>query len=118
MVFVSPTALPVSWEKLLSRLEVIVGKRPSDLNSVLFLIGIQEVGLGPKRFSKEQKQDLLHVAVCTVLAQSGYYTSSGPDKDNWPQFELRMTLPPGDILLQEDLLKQHIIYYFDFISPA
>ncbi|MBO0950203.1 hypothetical protein [Fibrella forsythiae] len=101
------------WENLLDTLEQIVGKRPSDLNGVLFLIGMQELGRGPKRYSKEQKQDLLHVAVCTVLSQSGYYISSGLDKDNWPQFDLLKPLPSGDILAQEDLLKSHVLLYFD-----
>ncbi len=110
------SSLSAAWEQLLQQLEHTVGKRPADLNAVLFLIGLQEVGKGPRRFSKEQKQDLLHVAVCTVLAPSGYYTPTGPDKDNWPQFELANPLPPGDILAQEDFLKKHIIQYFDSIS--
>lgn len=110
------TALPTldtNWENLLDTLERLVGKRPADLNGVLFLIGLQELGKGPKRFSKEQKQDLLHVAVCTVLIPSGYYMSTGIDKDNWPQFDLIKPLPSGDILAQEDLLKSHVLSYFD-----
>ena len=102
-----------NWETLLDTLEQVVGKRPADLNGVLFLIGMQELGRGPKRFAKEQKQDLLHVAVCTVLGQSGYYKAIGPDKDNWPQFDLLKPLPSGDILAQEELLKSHVLLYFD-----
>ncbi|MEZ0612281.1 hypothetical protein ACAW74_27475 [Fibrella sp. WM1] len=105
--------LTISWELLLNQLEEAVGKRPADLNGVLFLIGMQELGRGPKRFSKEQKQDLLHVAVCTVLSQSGYYKPTGLDKDGWPQFELLKPLPTGDILAQEDLLKANALRYFN-----
>lgn len=105
--------LDYKWETLLDTLERLVGKRPADLNGVLFLIGMQELGRGPKRFSKEQKQDLLHVAVCTVLSLSGYYAPAGPDKDNWPQFDLLKPLPSGDILAQEELLKLHVLLYFD-----
>lgn len=105
--------LDVKWETLLNTIDRLVGKRPADLNGVLFLIGMQELGRGPKRFSKEQKQDLLHVAVCTVLSLSGYYSPTGPDKDNWPQFDLLKPLPSGDILAQEDLLKTHVLLYFD-----
>lgn len=101
------------WESLLDTLERLVGKRPADLNGVLFLIGMQELGRGPKRFSKEQKQDLLHVAVCTVLSLDGYYAPAGLDKDGWPQFELLKPLPAGDILAQEDLLKTNVLRYFD-----
>lgn len=107
------SSLDLKWESLLDMLERLVGKRPADLNGVLFLIGMQELGRGPKRFSKEQKQDLLHVAVCSVLSLSGYYAPIGPDKDNWPQFDLLKPLPSGDILAQEDLLKSHVLLYFD-----
>ena len=58
------------------------GKKP-DLESVLFLIGIQELGDIRKKFSKEQKQDLMHIAVCTVFSTSGYYELSGADEDGW-----------------------------------
>lgn len=100
------------WEGLLDQLYTLVGKRPADLNAVLFLIGVQELGTGPKRFSKEAKQDLMHVAVCRVLSQSGYYTFDGYDKDGWPQWELAKPIPHGDLLTQEIFLKQHVIHYF------
>lgn len=100
------------WEELLDQLQVLVGKRPTDLNAVLFLIGIQELGTGPKRFSKEAKQDLMHIAVCRVLSQSGYYTFDGHDKDGWPQWELAKPIPHSDLLTQENFLKQHVIQYF------
>lgn len=101
-----------SWEDLLDQLQMLVGKRPADLNAVLFLIGVQELGQGPKRFSKEAKQDLMHIAVCRVLSQSGYYTLDGYDKDGWPQWTLAKPIPAGDLLLQENLLKEHVIHYF------
>jgi hypothetical protein len=101
------------WELLLTRLTTVIGKRPADLNSVLFLIGVQELGKGPLRFSKEQKQDLMHVAVCTVLSLPGYYVPLSPDADGWPRFEQQRPVPPGDLLGQEAFLKQHIIDYFN-----
>ncbi|QJW92062.1 hypothetical protein HNV11_23140 [Spirosoma taeanense] len=100
------------WEDLLGQLQSLVGKRPADLNAVLFLIGVQELGKGPKRFSKEAKQDLMHIAVCRVLSQSGYYTFDGYDKDGWPKWLLEKPIPPGDLLKQENFLKEHVIQYF------
>lgn len=102
-----------SWEELLTQLQELVGKRPADLNAVLFLIGVQELGTGPKRFSKEAKQDLMHIAVCRILNQSGYYTFDGHDKDGWPQWTMAKPLPHGDLLAQENFLKQHVIQYFE-----
>lgn len=104
-----------SWEDLLSQLQELLGKRPSDINAILFLIGMQELGVGPKRFSKEAKQDLMHIAVCRLLSQSGYYSFDGYDKDGWPQWTLIKPIPHQDLLTQETFLKEHIIRYFDTI---
>lgn len=103
------------WEMLLNQLALLVGKRPADLNAVLFLIGVQELGQGPRRFSKEVKQDLMHIAVCRVLSLSGYYTFLGYDKDGWPQWELAKPIPHGDLLTQESFLKEHVINYFQSV---
>ena len=109
------TILDSLWEDLLDQLQTMVGKRPADLNAVLFLIGVQELGKGPIRFSKEAKQDLMHIAVCKVLSQGGYYTFDGYDKDGWPLWTLAKPLPHGDLLAQENLLKEHVILYFQSI---
>lgn len=55
--------LSQSWDILLDKLEQILGKRPADLNAVLFLIGVQELGKGHRFFTKEEKQDLMHIAI-------------------------------------------------------
>lgn len=104
-----------SWEGLLDQLNTLVGKRPADLNAVLFLIGVQELGKGPIRFSKEAKQDLMHIAICRILNQSGYYTLDGFDKDGWPMWTLAKPLPPGDLMAQETFLKKHVILYFQSV---
>lgn len=107
-----------AWESLLDQLQQLLGKRPADLNAVLFLIGVQELGRGPIRFSKEQKQDLMHIGVCRVLSESGYYEFAGPDKDGWPHWTLIKPLPHGDLLAQETLLKSHVITYFQSVFAA
>jgi hypothetical protein len=102
-----------NWELLLDQLEQLVGKRPTDLNAVLFLIGVQELGRGPKRFTKEQKQDLLHIAVCRVLSLSGYYQHNGLDAEGWPIWTLSKPIPSTDLTQQEDFIKMHVIRYFE-----
>jgi len=102
-----------SWEALLLKLEKVIGKKPKDLNSVLFLIGAQELGKGKKTFSKEEKQDLMHIAICKVLSLSGFYELEGLDEDGWPHWKLIKKLPHFDLLEQEKLLKMHVLEYFN-----
>ena len=90
-----------------------IGKRPKDLNAVLFLIGVQELGRGHVHFSKEEKQDLLHIAICKVLSYTGYYILDGIDHDGWPHWRLMKKLPRFDLLEQEQLLKWGVLDYFE-----
>ncbi|MEQ8425584.1 MAG: hypothetical protein RIA63_12795, partial [Cyclobacteriaceae bacterium] len=101
------------WSWLITELDQRLGKKPKDLNSVLFLIGVQELGRGGGRFSKEEKQDLMHIAICKVLSLSGYYELEGIDKDGWPHWNLIKKLPHFDLLEQEKLLKIHVLEYFE-----
>ncbi|MDX2304886.1 MAG: hypothetical protein NW226_18890 [Microscillaceae bacterium] len=102
-----------TWEQLLDKLEEIIGKRPADLNAVLFLIGVQELGQGLRVFSKEQKQDLMHIAICRILSKIGIYELEGLDQDGWPHWKLVNKLPHVNILSQESLLKAYTIEYFE-----
>lgn len=102
------------WSRLLNGIGRLVGKTPKDMNGMLFLIGIQEFGQGTtKRFSKEEKQDLMHIAICKVLSYSGYYELEGLDRDGWPHWKPKKSLPHLDLLEQEKMLKMHILEYFD-----
>jgi hypothetical protein len=101
------------WQALLAELEKTVNKKPKDLNGVLFLIGLQELGRGPALFTKEEKQDLLHIAICKVLSLAGYYTLEGQDEQGWPHWKLIKKLPHFDLLEQEKLLKMHVLEYFE-----
>jgi hypothetical protein len=100
------------WANLIRFLKQTMGKTPSDLKAVLFIIGVQELGKGTLRFSKEEKQDLIHIATCKVLSLGGYYSLSGADQDGWPHWELKKALPAFDLINQENLLKHYIILYF------
>lgn len=84
-----------------------------DLNAVLFLIGIRELGQVPKdKFSKEQKQDLMHIGVCSILMADGYYRFTGNDQDGWPHFDLQKPVPAKSVKEQEQFLIEKIILYF------
>jgi len=101
------------WQELLNELEKNFGKKPKDLNAVLFIIGVHELGKGAKRFSKEEKQDLMHIAICKVLSLAGYYELEGIDESGWPHWKLVNKLPHFDLLEQEKLLKMLVIEYFE-----
>lgn len=101
------------WNRLLQMLESSIGKKPKDLNAVLFLIGVQELGQGRRTFSKEQKQDLMHIAICKVLSLSGFYELEGLDEEGWPHWRLVRKLPHFDMLEQEKLLRLHVMDYFE-----
>ncbi|MBL0741773.1 hypothetical protein [Chryseolinea lacunae] len=102
-----------SWSALITGLETLVGKKPKDLNAVLFLIGVQELGKGSKVFSKEEKQDLMHIGICKVLSLAGYYELEGLDQDGWPHWKMIKKLPHFDLLEQEKLLKMQVLEYFE-----
>jgi hypothetical protein len=101
------------WQELLQEMEKNFGTKPKDLNAVLFIIGIQELGKGAKNFSKEEKQDLMHIAICKVLSLAGYYELEGIDEAGWPHWKLVKKLPHFDLLEQEKLLKMLVIEYFE-----
>jgi hypothetical protein len=99
------------WWDLEAKLVERFGKKP-DLETILFLIGIQEFGQVREKFTKEQKQDLMHVAVCSLLSQSGYYEVDKIDKDGWPHFKQLKAVPDMSTIEQENFLKDHILLYF------
>lgn len=101
------------WGQLLNKIQKTIGQRPKDLNGVLFLIGVQELGKGHKNFTKEEKQDLMHIAICRVLSKLGFYTLVGTDQEGWPHWELAKPLPQFDLLEQEKLLKNQVLEYFE-----
>ncbi|MFT5860673.1 MAG: hypothetical protein ACI865_002787 [Flavobacteriaceae bacterium] len=83
-----------------------------DMQSILFLIGVNELGIGHRDFSKKEKTELLHVAICTLLEPYGYYEFEGRDDENWPHFKILKKLPALDHLEQQHLMKEAMIEYF------
>ena len=83
-----------------------------DLEGVIYLIGIQELGFFDKKFKKDEKVNLMHIAICKLLEPYGYYKFEYVDKDGWPHYNLLTSLPqlkPGE---QSVLMKEAIIDYF------
>ena len=111
---VSKNSNAKKWEELI---EWISSKfnhgEDMDLQDIIYLIGVQELGIIKNKFKKDEKIDLMHIAVCRLLEPYGYYKFKGKDSDGWPHYNMVQPLPklkPGE---QSILIKQAIINYFD-----
>jgi sensor domain CHASE-containing protein len=99
------------WNDILQFVEDNFGSKP-DLNKLLLLIGIREIGEVREKFEKEEKVQLMHIAVCRVLSPGGYYVINGKDENGWPNWEKVKDVPYLDVFEQETFLRQHIVEYF------
>ncbi len=104
-------SLNEAFRKVQARIYRQFRKNP-DLHALLFLIGMRELGQLSKKFTKEEKQHLMHVAVCKLLSEEGFYELEGLDKDGWPHWVATQKLPKMSVEEQEYLLKKQIIRYF------
>lgn len=105
------TELEQKWSIVVKRVASQFGE-DVDLQAILFLIGVQELGKGNRKFNKDQKLEVMHIAICTLLEPIGYYTFIGNDEDGYPHWELTEELPtlkPGH---QMAVMKEAIIDYF------
>jgi hypothetical protein len=86
---------------------------PLDMQSLIFMIGVQELNKGYIKLSKNQKLDVMHIAICVLLEPYGYYSYTGHDDDGWPHFKLEKELPVLQPMEQEKFMKKVIIEYFE-----
>lgn len=101
------------WVSLVKKIASEFGMEKPDVKSMLFLIGVQELGKGPRRFSKRQKEELMHIANCRLFSELGYYELEGLDQDGWPHWRNVKKIPNYTVFEQELLIKQLIVHYFE-----
>lgn len=107
--------LDFEWLRVRHHLRDILGlEKLPDLNAILLLIGIRELGEHRTDFSKEEKQDLMHIAVCSLL-EDEYYEFEGMDADGWPHWKPLRPIEVKGVDSQEKMLKVRIVKYFDEI---
>ena len=99
------------WDDLISELQPNFEKELS-LKTILFLIGVQELGQGIKDFDKEEKTYLFHIAICKLLSPYGYYRFKMIDEDGWPHYEETKDMEKLPSREQKLLMKESIISYF------
>ena len=105
--------LKTKWNNLKTKLSVDFSENEIiDLDSIIFLIGLQELGQFQKRFNKQKKLEIIHIAVCKLLSDYGYYEYDYTDNDGWPHYKLIKKLPNLKAGEQTILMKKAIINYF------
>lgn len=82
-----------------------------NLQAMLLLVGIQELGQLKEEFTKEEKQDLMQLASCRLLAYEGYFEFEGLDAEGWPHYRNLGLAPKMGIKEQEKLLKSLLLRY-------
>ncbi len=113
-----PAEVNLKWVKLQERIAEEFDNEKPDIKVMLFLIGVQELGKGPRKFSKRQKEELMHIANCRLFSMLGFYELEGLDQDGWPHWKRVKVLPNYTIMEQEMLIKSLMITYFEEHLPA
>jgi hypothetical protein len=83
-----------------------------DVEGVLYLVGLQELGQVHRKMKKDDNVNLIHIGICSVLEPYGYYRFDFFDDDGWPHFELLEELPPLKAGEQSILMKEALVEYF------
>jgi hypothetical protein len=83
-----------------------------DLDAIIYLIGVQELGKVKQTFKKDEKIELMHIAICRLLEPYGYYEFEFFDNDGWPHYKVKEELPPLKAGEQSVLMKEAIVTYF------
>ena len=104
--------LDKKWARLIERLEIEF-KQEITLKGVLYLIGVQELNLGIKKYKREEKVNVLHVAVCKILAPFGFYKFDKIDADGWPHYVELKAIKNLSEVDQELLMKQAVLKYLN-----
>lgn len=107
------TQLKERWEQVVQLLsEKFSDGEPLDLEGIIYLIGVQELGKPNQTFKKDEKINLMHIAICRLLEPYGYYEFDYFDNDGWPHYRVKTELPPLKAGEQSVLMKEAIVAYF------
>ena len=109
----TPAEINIKFKELQLRIAKDFDNEEPDLKVLLFLIGVQELGQGPRKFSKRQKEELMHIANCRLFGEMGFYELEGLDQDGWPHWKLIKPIPAYTMLEQEMVMKSLMVTYFE-----
>ncbi len=101
------------WESVINILSIRFSSGEDlDLEGIIYLIGVQELGKINVAFKKDEKVNLMHIAICRLLEPYGYYEFDYFDNDGWPHYKIKEELPPLKAGEQSVLMKEAIVSYF------
>lgn len=101
------------WQEVVTRLSKQFADGDTlDLDAIIYLIGVQELGQLERKFKKDHKLDLMHIAICKLLTPYGYYEFEFVDEDGWPHYKAKEQLPNLKAGEQSVLMKEAIVNYF------
>jgi len=105
--------LKLRWEAVTTAVSnKFADGEPLDLDAIIYIIGLQELGQLHRRFKKDEKLNLMHIAICRLLEPFGYYEFDYFDEDGWPHYKVLEQLPPLKAGEQSVLMKEAIVQYF------
>ena len=84
-----------------------------DIKSILFILGLRELGRKESDLTKEEKMDLMNLGFCKIASLSGYFDILEKDKDGWPVWKQIKPLPKMKTKEQEAFIKEHVVKYFE-----
>lgn len=101
------------WEQLVNILSNQFSQGEDlDLDAIIYLIGVQELGKVHQKFKKDEKLNLMHIAICRLLEPYGFYEFDYFDEEGWPHYQVKEELPPLKAGEQSVLMKEAIVNYF------
>ena len=101
------------WEQLVQKLSVqFADVDTMELDAIIYLVGVQELGQIHNTFKKDEKLNLMHIAICRLLEPYGYYEFEYFDEDGWPHYAIKEELPALKAGEQSVLMKEAIVTYF------
>ncbi len=101
------------WETLVEKLSAQFADGDElELDAIIYLVGVQELGQYHRKYKKDDKLDLMHIAICRLLEPYGYYEFSHFDEDRWPHYTVKEELPSLKAGEQSVLMKEAIVSYF------
>ena len=101
------------WDRLVEKLSLQFADGDTlELDGIIYLVGVQELGQYQRKYKKDEKVNLMHIAICRLLEPYGFYEFEFYDEDGWPHYRVKEALPNLKAGEQTVLMKEALVNYF------